>query len=482
MRLLAYVMAALLAATLVTPPVPAAAHSRGTFRNPVALNAADPQISYVGGSYYLLRTEGDGISIIRSASITGLGSATPRRVWTGSADAPSRCCNIWAPELHRINGKWYVYYTADDGIIDHHNMHVIEADTDDPLGTYHYKGQVSSGKFAIDGTILQQPDGSLYLLYSKADNLDVNSIVIARLTNPWTAVEPPVEISRPTNPWETHIRPVNEGPYVLRHNGKLFVVFSVSACESPDYALAMLTYVGNDPLDPAAWRKSTPLFTRSDANWVFGPGHNSFFSSPDGTEVWNAYHAVTSSDGSVRGNCGGERSTRVQKVNWNADGTPNFGTPAASWQSLALPSGDPGAAPIRAGFYRLTPQNGKTNALQNCPSVNIGAYAGDRCQRWYVTPDGRGSYVIASATTGRPLAVKGCSTANGSTVDTHWGFGCQSWYVDAVGDGSVRISNRQTGLALDVAGCSAAPGSTVDVWPYWSTGTGTCQQWRLAAV
>ncbi|WP_390624196.1 family 43 glycosylhydrolase [Fodinicola feengrottensis] len=162
--------------------------------------------------------------------------------------------------------------------------YAIEADTTDPLGTYHFKGQLSSGSFSIDGSILQQPDGSLYLLYSKADSLNVNSLVIAPMSNPWTTSGPPVALSRPTNSWETHIRPVNEGPTVLRHKGKLFIVFSVSACESPDYSLAMLTFTGSNVLDPASWTKSTtPVFTRSDTNWVFGPGHNSFFTSPDGT-------------------------------------------------------------------------------------------------------------------------------------------------------------------------------------------------------
>ncbi|GAA1685477.1 family 43 glycosylhydrolase [Fodinicola feengrottensis] len=494
LRLLALLVVGLLAAAVVGPAGAAACppSRQNTLRNPLVLNTADPQISYQNGFYYLLRTEGSGVSIIQSASITGLSTATPHRVWTGSADAASRCCDIWAPELHRINGKWYVYYTADDGNIDHHNMYAIEADTTDPLGTYHFKGQLSSGSFSIDGSILQQPDGSLYLLYSKADSLNVNSLVIAPMSNPWTTSGPPVALSRPTNSWETHIRPVNEGPTVLRHKGKLFIVFSVSACESPDYSLAMLTFTGSNVLDPASWTKSTtPVFTRSDTNWVFGPGHNSFFTSPDGTEIWNAYHAVTSSNGSVVGNCGGDRSTRVQKVNWNADGTPNFGVPAASWQSMPLPSGDPGAATVATGTYRLTPQNSTSTGLDvsgctsaNATAVDIATYQGLACQQWRIRYGGNGSYTITARNSGYPLGTAGCQTARASTVDVHRAQpgDCQSWYLDPVGDGSYRVTNRLTGQVLDIGGCSGVSGTRTDIWPYWAATTGTCQQWSLQRI
>jgi GH43 family beta-xylosidase len=139
--------------------------------------------------------------------------------------------------------------------------------------------------------------------------------------------------------WERQTAPVNEGPEPLYHNGRVMVVYSASACWGPDYKLGLLTPTGTDPMNPAHWTKSpNPVFQRSDANGVFAPGHNGFFTSPDGTEDWIVYHA----NDSAGGGCDMNRSTRAQKFTWNADGTPNFGTPVRLGVTLTAPSGEPG--------------------------------------------------------------------------------------------------------------------------------------------
>ena len=105
----------------------------------------------------------------------------------------------------------------------------------------------------------------------------------------------------------------------------------------------MLTLTGDDPLNTDSWTKNPkPVFQRADQNRVFGPGHNGFFKSPDGTEDWIVYHGNDQpSDG-----CDGARMTRVQKINWNADGTPDFGIPLPDDQPIAAPSGDMGIDPL----------------------------------------------------------------------------------------------------------------------------------------
>ena len=104
---------------------------------------------------------------------------------------------------------------------------------------------------------------------------------------------------------------VSEGPVALQHDGDTFIVYSASFCGTPDYRLGMLRYNGGDPMTSEAWDKQPePAFERSDENGVFGPGHNGFFRSPDGTEDWIVYHANDSLDGS----CDGRRMTRVQHL------------------------------------------------------------------------------------------------------------------------------------------------------------------------
>ncbi|HEY1273041.1 MAG TPA: family 43 glycosylhydrolase, partial [Terriglobales bacterium] len=128
-------------------------------------------------------------------------------------------------------------------------------------------------------------------------------------------------------------------PEILQHGGKLFLIYSASACWTDYYSLGMLTAAsGSDLLDPASWKKSSePVFQQSRENNVFAPGHNSFFKSPDGKQDWIIYHA-NSKPGQ---GCGMHRAPRAQPFTWNADGTPNFGTPIAEGVRIARPSGEP---------------------------------------------------------------------------------------------------------------------------------------------
>jgi GH43 family beta-xylosidase len=115
------------------------------------------------------------------------------------------------------------------------------------------------------------------------------------------------------------------------------IVYSASHCSTPDCKLGMLTYNGGDPLDSSSWVKSpNPVFQRSNANGVHGPGHNGFFKSPDGTEDWMVHHA----NSSASGGCDMNRPTRAQTFTWNADGTPDFGTPVPLGVTSTAPSGE----------------------------------------------------------------------------------------------------------------------------------------------
>jgi GH43 family beta-xylosidase len=314
------------------------------FTNPIvdAPNAADPSLVHHEGAYYHLATTWGSHWEIRSApTLGGLRGADPVRVYEETE--PSRCCNFWAPELRLLDGpngrRWYITYTAGtDGSYDNQHVHVLESEGTDPMGPYTYKGQVEpfgDNRWMIDSSYYTAEDGSLYLLFSAFEG--TQNVFIVPLENPWAPAGPPVQISAPTYDWETVGDPVNEGPVVLQHDGRTFLTVSASFCGTPDYKLGLLELTGSDPLDPAAWTKfPEPVFERDDAAGVYGPGHNNFFTSPDGTETWMVYHA----NDSAEDGCGTTRTTRAQKVEWNEDGTPDFGTPAATGVELTGPSGE----------------------------------------------------------------------------------------------------------------------------------------------
>ncbi|MET8761927.1 family 43 glycosylhydrolase [Lentzea sp. NPDC004782] len=309
-----------------------------TFTNPIKRSGPDPWLQYYNGYYYLATTTWNStITMRRSRTLAGLSTAADTTVFSLSG-RPNGCCNMWAPEFHLLNGRWYLYYVAGQDVPDFNptqRLHVLESSGSDPMGPYTFKADLGD-TWEIDPSILRH-DGKLYLLGSAIDG--TQSLTITPLANPYTIAGPRRTISRPTLAWETQGGQVNEAAEPLYHNGRTMIVYSASACWGPDYKLGLLTLTGTDPLNSAHWTKSpNPVFQRNDGNGVYAPGHNGFFKSPDGTEDWIVYHA----NDSASGGCDMNRSTRAQKFTWNSDGSPNFGTPVRLGATLTAPSGETG--------------------------------------------------------------------------------------------------------------------------------------------
>lgn len=310
-----------------------------SFTNPLLPSGADPWAIYKDGFYFYTHTLGDRISIWKTDRLTRLQEASVKTVWI----APSSGLNskhIWAPELHSINGKWYLYYTAtndENPGDDTRYVFVLENTAADPLeGSWVDKGRVNTEHSGLDGSVFAY-EGIRYFLYSAYVGPQ-SVLVIARMKDPWTLEGDQVVIATPTYDWEKKGgREILEGPQFLEGvEGKVFIIYSASACWSDEYALGMLTASGNADLrDAASWEKSpVPVFSLSPANNVYAPGHNSFFKSPDGSEDWILYHANT---GPGQG-CDQRRSPRAQKFSWEKDGTPSFGEPVKAGEILSAPS------------------------------------------------------------------------------------------------------------------------------------------------
>jgi GH43 family beta-xylosidase len=321
----------------------------GVLRNP--LNPArgpDPWLVYYEGYYYLTATTGTSELIMRkSPTLAGLKTAPAVLIYRETE--PSRCCNMWAPEFHLLDGpnglRWYYYYTAGTaGTLDNQRTYVLESEGTDPLGPYTFKGRIFdpfNDGWAIDGSILELDD-QMYFLFSSWVGFN-QSLFIAPMSDPWTISGPRVLIAQPEYDWERQDGNVNEGPVALYRDDDIFIIYSASGCWTPNYKLGMLIYNGGDPLSGDSWDKHPePVFQRSDENGVFAPGHNGFFKSPDGTEDWIVYHA----NDTVTGACDDGRTTRVQRFTWNEDGTPNFGVPVSTEEVIAAPSGDMGIDPL----------------------------------------------------------------------------------------------------------------------------------------
>ncbi|MBV8073360.1 MAG: glycoside hydrolase family 43 protein [Acidobacteriaceae bacterium] len=322
---------------------------RSTFTNPLLPSGADPSVVYRDHFYYYMQTTGRDLTIWKTRDITDLANAEKKVVWTPPPSGPYSH-EIWAPELHFLSGKWYIYFAADSGKNETHRIWVIENPSPDPLeGVWTMKGKLAdvSDKWAIDPTVFQD-GGRLYAVWSGWQD-DVNgtqNIYIARMKNPWTIEGGRVLLSAPNYAWEKfgdlpnqpvrHVD-VNEGPEILKHDEKIFLIYSASGCWTDHYSLGMLVASANsDLINPASWKKAPqPVFSESAAAHAFGTGHNTFFESPDKKQYWIIYHA----NPEAGEGCGSYRSPRAQPFTWNADGTPNFGKPVGLGVRLPKPSG-----------------------------------------------------------------------------------------------------------------------------------------------
>lgn len=309
---------------------------RRTFTNPVVDRGADPWVIRWQTNYFLCQSHGSGVWVNRAARLEDIGVNHWQCVWRAPAGT-NYSREVWAPELHWLQGKWYIYVAADDGNNAHHRMYVLEGTSNDPQAPFIFKGKIAAptDRWAIDGTVLEMPNGKLYFIWAGWPGWvnGVQNLYIAPMSNPWTISGERVCISHPDRPWEQRDSPrINEGPETLWHDSHLFVIYSASGYWDDNYCLGQLTWTGGDVMNPHSWvKKPQPVFARTAD--VLGPGHCSFVKSPDGQEDWIVYHAHI-------GPGTDERDIRIQPFKWNTDGSPDFGMPISPTVKLPTPSGE----------------------------------------------------------------------------------------------------------------------------------------------
>ncbi|MGI5507361.1 family 43 glycosylhydrolase [Lentzea sp. CA-135723] len=327
------VLAAGTALTSAAPVVAAESPVELPTRNPLVEQRADPFITPpTDGMYYLTGSvpEYDRVVIRGASTLDGLAAARERTVWRRPASG-AMGGYIWAPELHRIDGKWYVYFAAGDKDEPFRiRTYVLESPHPDPReGGWVLRGQMVTAwdTFTLDATTFAHR-GKRYFLWAQSEpGIATNSnLYIAEMASPLALKSAPVRIAVPTLPWEVQGFKVNEGPAVLIRNGRVFVTYSASATDAR-YCMGLLTADENaNLLDARSWTKSpSPVFATSAATSQYGPGHNSF--TTVGSLDVLVYHARDYRDIVGDPLFDPNRHTRVQRLYWNTDGTPSFGVP-----------------------------------------------------------------------------------------------------------------------------------------------------------
>ena len=319
-----------------------------TFVNSI-YEGADPFVyKHTDGYYYFCQSEGDkGIAIWKSDKLTDKG--VKRLVWK-APDKGWNSSEVWAPEIHYLQGRWYIYYAADSGRNIDHRTGVLQSKTQDAQGEYTDMGMVYTGdeietkannRWAIDATPLEM-NNKLYLIWSGWNGYDddIQSLFIAEMGNPWTVISNRVKMApNNTYAWERvsnnpNGKGLNEGAEIIKNGNKVYAIYSCSGSWEKTYKLGQLSIeLGKDPMNPDNWiKKSTPVCQGTDK--VLGVGHCSFTKSPDNTEDWMVYHSK------IAESHGWQRNVRIEKFGWNPDGSPKFPTPTEAGTILDKPSGE----------------------------------------------------------------------------------------------------------------------------------------------
>jgi GH43 family beta-xylosidase len=305
--------------------------------NPLVRQRADARIfRHTDGLYYMMASvpEYDRLAIRRAPTLAGLSTAEEIVVWRQPASGKLGGY-IWAPELHDIDGRWYIYFAAGDSDEPFHiRTYVLRNTGRDALADpWELMGQFQTpwDTFTLDSTLYVHRGRRYACWAQKEPGIDTNSnLYLAPLATPTTLAAPPARLTVPTLDWEIQGYKVAEGPALIEKNGRLFLTYSASATDDR-YCLGLLTADADaDIMSPAAWTKSPkPVFVSSDVTKVYGPGHNSFTVDEQGRDVL-VYHGRDYRK--IKGDplFDPNRHTRIQRLYFGADGAPDFGIPVGN--------------------------------------------------------------------------------------------------------------------------------------------------------
>lgn len=319
-----------------------------SFTNPVGAGA-DPWVVRHAGSYYHVKSQGGRIWISASPRLTDVVGAPATSVWTAPDTGWNRS-NVWAPELHRRDGRWYVYYAAGRAgpPFTSQQSGVLESVSDDPLGRYVDRGMLYTGdsigtgtgnRWSIDLTVgrIAGRDYAIWSGWASRAETDrtPQQLYIAPMSDPWTIAANRVLLSAPEEAWERGPElDLLEGPTLLQRGGDVFVFYSTRDSWLKEYSLGQLRLRDTlaDPLSAASWSKRGPVFVGNAQ--VFGVGHASFATVADGVESWIVFHTK---DSPVPG---WKRSVHLQPFGWSPAGDPQFGDAIAAGVRLRSPRGE----------------------------------------------------------------------------------------------------------------------------------------------
>lgn len=443
------------------------------YPNPTVSQRADAAIhKHTDGYYYMTASVPDykRVEIRRSTTIAGLGNAATQTAFTAPASGTLSGW-IWAPDIKFYDGAWYLYFSGSpsNAVFDQ-RLYWMRNTCANPMSCAWSAPQrfyTSWESFQLDGQSFEH-NGVRYFLWAQNEpGIATNSnIYIARMNGATAITGSAVRIAVPTLAWEKLGGvAVNEGPQVVKKNGRIYVAYSASATDT-NYKLGLLSsWDTANLLDPASWYKHpNPVF--ESANGIHGPGHGDFTVAEDGVTDLLVFHARPYDPPTPDALRDPNRHTRFQQLYWRDNGDPFFGQP--------LPTGMT-APGIRGQGSNRCVDDWQWNAADGA-EVRLYDCTGSAAQEWefaYVN----GYYRIRNRHANKCLDNWQWGTAAGTDVRLYScsGGATQDWSIVDRGNGLFALRARHSGLCLDAINFGTANGTDLHLW---TCTYGNNQLWR----
>ncbi len=313
-----------------------------TYTNPLPVALGDPFVLYTNGLYYLYGTGGgakDGFSVYSSKNLKKW--KYEGQVYYGNTDTSWCIGSFWAPEVYERNGKYYMFYSAQwrkNPNQEAENFRIGVAVSDSPTGPFkdiRNRPIFDPGYPIIDANVFFDDDGQVYLYYSRAaykhpvkseisewakekgwyDSIEESWVYGVKLKpdfsevigEPTLLLRPPLKMNNPQSAWESRSvmkhevnRRWTEGSVIFKHKDTYYIMYSANFFGGKYYAVGYAT--GESPLGPFTKSATNPVLEKNtkEGGDITGTGHNNYFFSPDGKEMFCVYHARTKATGHKR--------------------------------------------------------------------------------------------------------------------------------------------------------------------------------------
>lgn len=215
---------------------------------------------------------------------------------------------LWAPAVIHANDKYYFFFGANDIQNNNELGGIGVAVADNPAGPFKDAlgkpliDKIVNGAQPIDQFVFKDDDGQYYMYYGGWGHCNMVKMAPDLLSI--------VPFEDGTIYKEVTPQNYVEGPFMLKHNGKYYFMWSEGGWGGPDYSVAYA--IADSPFGPF---ERVGKILQQDTNIATGAGHHSVVKGPGSDEWYIIYHRRPLGETAAN-----SRATCIDRMYFNKDG------------------------------------------------------------------------------------------------------------------------------------------------------------------